>query len=262
MSWAAEKLACDKYGPENVTLLFADTGIEDEDLYRFLHRGADALRATLIKIRSDKFKNPFEVAEHYKIFPGNNMPACSSFLKRDDLDKWQRENCDKDTIFVFGFSQDEEKRIQSARKRNPKKNLWFPLAERAYSHCEIMGWLDYYGISLPRLYRMGFMHNNCGGFCFQGGHGHFAKLLQEIPARFWNIAKWEKNFRERHSQERTILRKMINGEQVPYTLYDLAADYHSGNIKLKELRDIYVNCACSEMWAQGEFELQTDILTK
>lgn len=35
-SWAASKLAVEQYGRENVTLVFSDTLIEDDDLYRFL----------------------------------------------------------------------------------------------------------------------------------------------------------------------------------------------------------------------------------
>ena len=34
-SFAEAKSCVDKYGKENVTLLFADTLMEDEDLYRF-----------------------------------------------------------------------------------------------------------------------------------------------------------------------------------------------------------------------------------
>ncbi|MEX3620550.1 hypothetical protein [Paenibacillus glucanolyticus] len=35
------------------------------------------------------------------------------------------------------------------------------------------------GIRKPRLYDMGFAHNNCGGFCVRAGQGHFINLLQK-----------------------------------------------------------------------------------
>jgi hypothetical protein len=29
------------------------------------------------------------------------------------------------------------------------------------------------GIDRPRLYRKGYMHNNCGGYCIKAGHAHY-----------------------------------------------------------------------------------------
>ena len=42
-SWVASKRVVERYGPEAVTLVFADTLIEDEDNYRFLHEAAAML---------------------------------------------------------------------------------------------------------------------------------------------------------------------------------------------------------------------------
>ena len=40
-SWATAKRVVEKHGKENVLLLFTDTLIEDEDLYRFISETAD-----------------------------------------------------------------------------------------------------------------------------------------------------------------------------------------------------------------------------
>lgn len=39
-SWAAAKLVAQRYGTEHLTLLFADTLMEDWDLYRFIEEAA------------------------------------------------------------------------------------------------------------------------------------------------------------------------------------------------------------------------------
>ena len=39
-SWAAAKRYAEQKGTAGMVLLFADTGIEDEDNYRFLHEAA------------------------------------------------------------------------------------------------------------------------------------------------------------------------------------------------------------------------------
>lgn len=40
------------------------------------------------------------------------------------------------------------------------------------------------GIDPPRLYKLGFHHNNCGGFCIKAGQAHFAHLLKVMPERY------------------------------------------------------------------------------
>lgn len=39
-SWATAKRVAEQVGTEDLVLLFADTKMEDEDLYRFLHESA------------------------------------------------------------------------------------------------------------------------------------------------------------------------------------------------------------------------------
>lgn len=41
-----------------------------------------------------------------------------------------------------------------------------------------------WGIRKPRLYGMGFVHNNCGGMCVRAGQGQFAMPLDKRPALY------------------------------------------------------------------------------
>ena len=47
-SWATAKLVAQDHGTRNLTLLFADTKMEDEDTYRFLGAGAANIGAKLV----------------------------------------------------------------------------------------------------------------------------------------------------------------------------------------------------------------------
>lgn len=40
------------------------------------------------------------------------------------------------------------------------------------------------GIEVPRLYKAGFEHNNCGGFCVRAGQAPMARLLHQHPDRY------------------------------------------------------------------------------
>lgn len=50
MSFGAAKLTVDKYGAENVLLLFADTGVESPGTYAFIVQGAAALGCELVTV--------------------------------------------------------------------------------------------------------------------------------------------------------------------------------------------------------------------
>jgi hypothetical protein len=52
------------------------------------------------------------------------------------------------------------------------------------SPADIAAWLRLEGLTRPRLYDLGFAHNNCGGFCVKAGEGHFALLLRTLPEVF------------------------------------------------------------------------------
>ena len=53
-SFAAAKRVVDKRGPDAVLLLFADTLMEDEDLYRFMQEGAEYLGARLLILKEGR----------------------------------------------------------------------------------------------------------------------------------------------------------------------------------------------------------------
>ncbi len=62
------------------------------------------------------------------------------------------------------------------------------------------------GIAPPRLYAMGFPHNNCGGFCVKAGQAHFALLLRTMPERYAYHEAKENELRAELGWRQTILR--------------------------------------------------------
>lgn len=85
MSWGAAKLTCDKYGAENVVLLFSDVGAEDPDVYRFLVQGASALGAHLEIVRMNAggaYVKPWDLAFMRKKIPNWKIGLCSGELKK------------------------------------------------------------------------------------------------------------------------------------------------------------------------------------
>lgn len=51
------------------------------------------------------------------------------------------------------------------------------------------------GIQPPRLYAMGFAHNNCGGKCCKAGQGQWALLLRTLPESYAEAEREEEALR-------------------------------------------------------------------
>ena len=84
------------------------------------------------------------------------------------------------------------------------------------------------GIESPRLYKEGFQHNNCGGFCVKAGMGQFAHLYKVNPRLYMKHEKKEQEFREFIGREVSILRRMENGEKVNLTMQMLRQKIEGG----------------------------------
>lgn len=238
-SWAAAKRTVERHGTDDVVLLFTDTKIEDPDLYRFIEEGAANVGAPLVWVADGR--TPWEVFRDVKILGNSRIDPCSRVLKREPAEKWLKENCDPaDTEIVFGIAWDEIHRFDDNGERGVKNryrrlgwpNVSAPMTEAPYmTKAEMIAWLQAEDLFLPRLYSLGFAHNNCGGGCVKAGKGHFAHLLRALPEVY---AEWEANeaaFNADRPDKRpqTILRDEITGQPTkPLSLKELRQRIESG----------------------------------
>ena len=220
-SWAAAKRVAERHGTENLILLFADTLMEDEDLYRFLDEAAEDVGGRLVKVADGR--NPWDVFNDVRFLGNTRVDPCSKILKRELLDKWLDANCDRDhTTVHLGISWDEEHRFVRAKSRFDSKG-WTCSAPLCEEPLPPMGseWaleeLDKAGIARPRLYAMGFKHNNCGGFCIKAGQAHFELLLRVMPERYAYHEEQEQDIRMTLGDV-AILRDRRGGTTKPMTL--------------------------------------------
>jgi hypothetical protein len=233
-SWAAAKRVVEKFGTADTTLLFTDTCMEDEDLYRFIIEAAFNVGAPLVRIADGR--TPWDVFFDKRFLGNSRVDPCSEVLKRKLADQWLTDNCDPaDTVCYVGIDWTEQHRIE---RLAPRKLPWIYEA----SMCEppyldkkaILAWLKKEGIKPPRLYDMGFAHNNCGGFCIKAGQGHFANLLRTMPERYAFHEDQEQQLRHHLGKDVSILKDGL-------TLRDLRAKIQSqGQIDLFEIG----GCGC------------------
>lgn len=209
-------------GTDNLVLLFADTKIEDPDLYRFLPQAAKDVGGTLVKIEDGR--TPWEVFRAERFLGNTRVDPCSKILKRAICDKWLSANCDPETTTVYlGISWDENHRFVRAKERMASKGwtVRAPLCEEPYPPLG-KDWaireLQKVGLEPPALYKLGFPHNNCGGFCVKAGQAHFRLLLETMPDRYAHHERQEEELRRYLGKDVAILRDRRGGKTRPLTL--------------------------------------------
>jgi hypothetical protein len=211
-SWLTAKRVVERHGTKGVVLLFADTMMEDEDLYRFIVEAAENVGVPLTRISDGR--TPWQVFEKEKMIGNTRMDPCSKILKRQLLDKWHKKNCDPAiTTLHFGLDWTETHRLERLRVRKaPWKVEGYASEAPRLMKEEMINLLLAEGIRPPRLYAMGFKHNNCGGFCVKAGQAQFALLLRTMPERYRFHEENEERLRAKLGWRHTILRIQSEGK--------------------------------------------------
>jgi hypothetical protein len=209
-SFAEAKACVDKFGKENVTLLFADTMMEDDDLYRFKDECVAFLDCELVTLADGR--TPFEVFKDVKFMGNSVVDPCSRILKREPLIKWFITNYSVDEAHMhLGIDYSEGHRLVGVQKRMVPYIYRSTLVEDGrIIHKDFS---EQFGIKRPRLYEWKLGHNNCGGFCIKAGLGHYKALYETIGSVYPFLKKTEnkvlrrltlKRYREEYLEPRLV----------------------------------------------------------
>ena len=247
-SWAAAKRTAFQHGTEGLTLLFADTLIEDEDLYRFLADAAANVGGQFV--RQAEGRDPWQVFFDKRYLGNTRIDPCSAVLKRDFMRKWLVDNCDPaNTTVVLGFDWTEPHRVERSRPYWAPWRIVAPLIEKPYlSKPELLDWLKREGIEAPRLYREGFSHNNCGGFCIKAGQAQFRRLLLWNRERYLYHEGREQELRAYLKADVAIMRDRAGGIVRPLTMREFRERIEAGDA-----------CDPTDVGGCGCFEVQADL---
>ena len=228
-SWATAKRVIARHGAQNVVLLFSDVKGntdnlhigEDEDTYRFIKDAEINLGAPVVTVMDGR--NIWEVFRDRKFLGNSRLANCSHILKQKPARDWLDANCDPDQTTVYvGIDWSEIHRLPSIVRNYLPYKAEAPLTEPPYlDKKDLIEWAESEGLKAPRLYELGFAHNNCGGGCVRAGQAQFKKLLEVMPERF---AMWEAKEQEviKHiGKDVSILTDMKDGVKRPLPLIEL-----------------------------------------
>lgn len=219
-SWAAGMRTVERYGRAQTTLLFCDTKMEDEDLYRFLREGAEAIGVPVTVLADGR--TPWEVFRDERFLGNHMVDPCSKILKRELADRWVAAHYAPDAcvrLVGMDYCQRERLRLETLQARCAPYQVdaslfWPPVLDKDAAKLLALK----HGLRLPRLYDLGFPHNNCGGACVKAGQAQWALLFRTLPERYAYHADQEEQLRQYLGKDVTILRDRTTKQFTPLTL--------------------------------------------
>jgi hypothetical protein len=197
-----------------------------------LHFRVEAAKVLPMLVWLADGRTPWEVYRDERMLGNSRMDPCSKILKRELAARWLKENCDPaGTVVYVGIHWSEMDRFTAEACRDKSKpklkerraaDGWTyaaPLCEPPLIGAqEVVDWLAREGIALPKLYGMGFEHNNCSGFCCKAGQSHFARVLEAMPDRYALFEEEEQDFREFIGRDVAHILEKRNRRKRPLTL--------------------------------------------
>lgn len=221
-SWATARRVVRSHGTEHLTLLFADTLMEDEETYAFLEAAAKNVGGRFVRLCDGR--DIWQVFRDVKFLGNTRIDPCSRVLKRELMRKWVDENCDPETTTIYlGIDWSEIHRAARYERYWAPFQVKTPLNDAPWlTKQQMLDMAAKWGLPSQRLYEMGFAHANCGGGCVKAGQAQFELLLRKLPDRY---AWWEANeeaIRSELGKDISILRDRYvrNGREIvkPITL--------------------------------------------
>lgn len=217
-SWAVAHHLAKQHGTDDLVLLFADTLAEDEDLYRF---NADVERQLGIQLTVvTDGRTPQQVGVDRRHIGNTRVANCSHLLKQKPCRDWLEANTDPASTTVYvGIDWTETHRLPAIERAWAPWRVDAPLTRPPYADkAALLAEARSVGLVEPRLYALGFAHNNCGGACVKAGQAQWAHLLKTFPDRYASWESHENAMRDQLGRDVAILRDRTGGVTRPLPL--------------------------------------------
>ena len=186
-SAVAAKMAVERYG-DRCEVLYCDTfAYEHPDNRRFFDDVQRWIGRKIKVLRSDKYTDIYDVFERTRFLRSRQGARCTTELKKNVRKAYQRV----DDLHIFGYTADEQHRIDRFHKENPELYSEFPLMDAGMFKADCHRMIRDAGIELPAMYKLGYRNNNCIG-CVKGKKGYWNKIRIDFPDAFTRMARLER----------------------------------------------------------------------
>jgi len=206
-SAVATKKAIEIYGNELIpaSCVVANEHVDNE---RFLKDCENWFGIPVLKLKSDKYADCWEVWEKRRYLVGPRGALCTTEMKKMVRQKFQKIS----DVQIFGFTSEEKHRADRFREQNPEVNLVTPLIDLGITKNDCFNIIKQAGIELPAMYKLGYRNNNCIGCVKASSVKYWLRTKHHFPEIFERMSKLERTL------GRTIVKykgKRIFLDQIP-----------------------------------------------
>lgn len=214
-----------------VVVVTADTTIEDEDNWRMAHEVHAALGVPEWVVLCDG-RDPMQVGRDERVVPNDRMAVCSKILKRQTIRRYMDERWGSDPASIevlLGYDWTEPHRHHNSVRAWSPFSIDSPLLRPPYwQKGQLDEWEQRRGIKVPRLYRTGAPHANCGGGCVRAGQVEWRRKLftdRDGPHGYMWWEREEERTRAMLGKDVSILRRRSGPDEGrPLTLRQFRQD--------------------------------------
>jgi 3'-phosphoadenosine 5'-phosphosulfate sulfotransferase (PAPS reductase)/FAD synthetase len=171
-----------------VEIVYCHVKEEHPDNLRFMKDCENWFGQPIHVIENEKYNGSiYEVFIKNKYIVGVAGAPCTRLLKKEMRKKFEKPN----DIQVFGYTSEEQDRVDRFIDANNDVNVWSILIEKSLTKNDCLAIIQRAGIELPMMYKLGYANNNCIG-CVKGGLGYWNKIKNDFPQEFNRMAALEK----------------------------------------------------------------------
>ena len=179
----------------DATIYYTDPGSEHPDNMRFLADCEAWFDKPITVLRSNRYVDTWDVWNRRRYLVGHNGTLCTVELKKRLRQQVELEHAvnfpDEQLTQVFGYTAEEQGRVDRFRKANPDVTLSTPLIDFGLSKADCLAIILRAGIELPAMYRLGYDNANCIG-CPHGCFAYWNKIRRDFPGTFDRMAEMER----------------------------------------------------------------------
>lgn len=181
-----------KTQPSNVDIVYCDTGSEHPDNKRFLKDCERWFGREVTILKSEKYKDTWDVWEQRKYLNGVHGAPCTTELKMQPRLAYQRP----DDVHVFGYTYDLR---DAARAVRLKKNFFeldiqTPLIANRITKEGCLAILKKQDIAIPVKYKQGFQNNNCIPCVKSESPSYWSMIRALYPNEYERMKKLDRTY--------------------------------------------------------------------
>lgn len=163
-----------------IEIIYCRVRQEDPDNMRFLHDCEKWFGQKITILVDTKYDGSIvNVMRKRQYINGADGAPCTLHLKKEPARAFAQHG----DINVYGYTAGEEDRLGRWIDANGERLVSAPLIDGGIYKGAALALVRRAGIELPRLYGMGYDHNNCIG-CVKGGAWYWNKIRVDFPERF------------------------------------------------------------------------------